>query len=182
MNRINQTAIFGGGCFWCTEATFGELRGVTDVIPGYAGGGVPNPNYELVCGGSTGHAEVIQVTFDPAQISYQSLLEVFFAVHDPTTLNRQGNDVGTQYRSVILYNSEEQKKQAETFIKQLTAEGTFSGRVVTDVKPLEKFYEAESYHHRYFKKNSDQAYCQVVINPKVKKLKKKYAKLLKETV
>ena len=175
----NQTAIFGGGCFWCTEATLSELRGVTDVKPGYAGGSMPNPNYDQVCGGNPGHAEVVQVTFDPTRISYQDLLDVFFAVHDPTSPNQQGNDVGTQYRSVIFYTSDDQKQQAEAFIKKLTDEGAYDGRIVTDVKPLDTFYEAESHHHRYYQKNPNQAYCQVVINPKLKKLKEKYATLLK---
>ena len=178
-NPNNQIAIFGGGCFWCTEATFGELRGVLDVKPGYAGGNLPNPSYEQVCSGNTGHVEVVQVTFDPTRISYQDLLNVFFVVHDPTTPNQQGGDVGTQYRSVIFYTSDDQKQQAEHFINKLTDESAYDGRIVTEVKPLDTFFEAESYHHSYYQKNHDQTYCQIVINPKLEKLKEKYAKLLK---
>ncbi|OGN05095.1 MAG: peptide-methionine (S)-S-oxide reductase [Candidatus Yanofskybacteria bacterium RIFCSPHIGHO2_01_FULL_44_17] len=172
----NETAIFGGGCFWCTEAVFVELRGVISVMPGYAGGTMPGPIYEQVCGGNTGHAEVSKIEFEPSQISYDDLLTVFFATHDPTTLNRQGNDVGTQYRSIILYTSSEQKSQAEAFISELNKEGQ---KVVTELKPLEKFYPAEEYHREYFKKNPDKAYCQLVISPKLEKLREKFNKLLK---
>ncbi|MBI3291112.1 peptide-methionine (S)-S-oxide reductase MsrA [Candidatus Falkowbacteria bacterium] len=174
-----QTIIFGGGCFWCTEATFQKLKGVISAVPGYAGGEAPNPSYEHVCSGNTGHAEVIKIEFNPDEISFKNLLEVFFAVHDPTTLNKQGSDVGAQYRSIILYTSEDQKKQAEEFIKKLSEEGIYQNKIVTELKPLDKFYEAESYHHNYYEKNPDQAYCQAVINPKLKKLKEKYARLLK---
>lgn len=171
----HETAIFGGGCFWCTEAVFERLKGVGEVMPGYAGGTMPNPTYEQVCSGKTGHAEVLRVDFDPEKISYKDLLTVFFATHDPTTLNQQGSDVGTQYRSIILYTSEQQKEAAEKFIDELNVAGE---QVVTELKPLEKFYEAEAYHHHYFQNNPDQAYCRVVINPKLEKLKTKFANLL----
>ncbi len=178
MNENNlETAILGGGCFWCVEAVFEGLTGVISVMPGYAGGDSPigkaHPTYEQVSGGETGHAEVIKVEFDPSRISYKNLLTVFFATHDPTTLNRQGNDVGTQYRSMILYTTEGQKNQAQDFIKELGA------GVVTEVKHLDKFYEAENYHREYYRKNPDQAYCQLVINPKIEKLKKQFSNLLK---
>src|SRR3989344_8121162 len=175
MSSLTEVATLGGGCFWCLEAVFQQVAGVANVASGYAGGSVVNPTYEHVCSGTTGHAEVVQVTFDPTRISYQDLLNVFFAVHDPTTPNRQGGDVGTQYRSVIFYTSDDKKQQAEAFIKKLTGEGAYDNRIVTDVKPLDTFYEAESYHHTYYQKNPDQAYCQTVINPKLKKLKEKYA-------
>jgi peptide-methionine (S)-S-oxide reductase len=174
-----ETAVFGGGCFWCTEAVFSELRGVLSVAPGYAGGTVPNPSYDAVCTGTTGHAEVIRIEFDPGQISFNDLLTVFFATHDPTTLNRQGNDVGTQYRSIVLYTNEAQKRDAEAFIKKLTDSDPKGNPVVTEVKPLEKFYEAEDYHHEYFKNNPQQPYCQVIIEPKVLKLEKEFSALLK---
>jgi peptide-methionine (S)-S-oxide reductase len=174
-----EIAVFGGGCFWCTEAVFSELRGVISVAPGYAGGTVPNPSYDDVCGGKTGHAEVIQIVFNPSQIAFNDLLTVFFATHDPTTLNRQGNDVGTQYRSLVLYTTEKQKQDAEAFIKKLNESDPKGKPVVTEVKPLEKFYEAEDYHHNYFKNNPGQPYCQVIIEPKVQKLEKKFAELLK---
>ncbi|OGN04339.1 MAG: peptide-methionine (S)-S-oxide reductase [Candidatus Yanofskybacteria bacterium RIFCSPHIGHO2_02_FULL_44_12b] len=173
----NQIAVFGGGCFWCTEAVFAQLKGVVSVMPGYAGGSTPNPTYESVCGGKTGHAEVIKIEFDPEIISYEDLLTVFFAVHDPTTLNRQGNDVGTQYRSIILYTDEQQKIQAENVVSELSKEGD---RVVTEIKPLEKFHPAEDYHKDYYAKNPDQAYCRLVINPKLKKLKEKFQDILKK--
>lgn len=181
MNK--EIAVFGGGCFWCTEATFQMLRGVISVMPGYAGGfdkltasGSPiPPTYESVCSGKTGHAEVSKIEFDPEKISYNDLLTVFFAVHDPTTLNRQGNDVGNQYRSIILYTNETQKSEAEKFITKLSEDGM---KVVTEVKPLEQFYEAESYHHNYFQKNPEKAYCQIVINPKLEKVKKRFGELL----
>lgn len=174
-----QTAIFGGGCFWCTEATFSMLKGVTKVVPGYTGGTTPNPNYEQVSTGDTGHAEVIKVDFDESIITYQDLLTVFFAVHDPTTLNRQGHDVGTQYRSIILHTTPEQKIEAEKYIATLEANEFKDSKIVTQVQPLETFYEAEEYHHEYFRKNPGQAYCQIVINPKVQKLKSHLAHLLK---
>lgn len=182
MNSGLEIAVFGGGCFWCTEAVFGELKGVKSVMPGYAGGTSPNPTYESVCGGKTGHAEVIKIEYDPSQISYKDLLTVFFATHDPTAMNRQGADVGTQYRSVILYTTEEQKREAEEFILDLNqpAPDQKAGKpVVTEMKPLDKFFPAENYHREYYQKNQDAPYCQVVINPKLKKLYKRFAKLLK---
>jgi peptide-methionine (S)-S-oxide reductase len=175
----HETAVFGGGCFWCTEAVFDELRGVRSVLSGYAGGSLQNPTYEQVCSGQTGHAEVIRVEFDPAEIAYKDLLTVFFATHDPTTLNRQGNDVGTQYRSTILYTSEQQKRDAEAFIKELNDSHTFGSPVVTTVEPLEAFYPAEDYHQKYYQKNPYQPYCQFAIPPKLHKLNKQFTKLLK---
>lgn len=174
-----QTAVFGGGCFWCTEAVFQKLKGVEKVTSGYAGGDMSNPDYEHVSMGNTGHAEVIEVQFDSNIISYEILLNVFFSVHDPTTMNKQGNDVGEQYRSVILYTNEEQKQQAEGFIKKLSDEHHFDNPIVTEIKPLGKFYPAEQYHQNYFESNPNQPYCQVVINPKVKKFKEKFAEYLK---
>jgi len=173
-----QTAVFGGGCFWCTEAAFQNLKGVTSAVPGYAGGPGKAPTYEQVCTGATGHAEVVQVTFDPKIISYENLLGVFFTVHDPTTLNRQGNDIGSQYRSIILTTDEQQKKEALEFIDNLNKD--FGGKTVTEVVPLTAFYEAEEYHHNYFKKNSSAAYCQAIISPKITKMHKKFAHLLTE--
>lgn len=175
----NEAAVFGGGCFWCTEAVFDELRGVVSVIPGYAGGSTKNPSYEEVCGGLTGHAEVIKIEFDPSQIWFKDLLTVFFATHDPTTLNRQGNDTGTQYRSTVLYADEEQKRQAEAFIKELNDSKTFNKAVVTTVEPLGDFYEAEKYHQKYYANNPYQPYCQFTIPPKLQKLHKQFTKLLK---
>jgi peptide-methionine (S)-S-oxide reductase len=175
MEQNTEAAIFGGGCFWCTEAVFDELRGVVSVMPGYAGGSAKNPTYEEVCGGSTGHAEVIRIEFDPSKISYRDLLTVFFATHDPTTPNRQGNDVGTQYRSIVLHTNEEQKQEAEKFIQELKA----SAPVVTEMKPLGEFYEAEDYHRKYFAKNPYQPYCQFMIPPKLQKLHKQFTELLK---
>jgi peptide-methionine (S)-S-oxide reductase len=171
-----QTIVFGGGCFWCTEAAFQNLKGVNRVMPGYAGGQVAEPTYEQVCSGRTGHAEVVRVEFDPAVIAYNDLLKVFFTVHDPTTRDRQGNDIGSQYRSVILYTDEEQKREAEKFIAEINPE--FDNRIVTQVAPLTDFYEAEEYHHNYFKKNPNAGYCQAIISPKVAKLRKEFAGLL----
>ena len=179
-NLLKQVAVFGNGCFWCTEAIFQKLRGVISVKPGYSGGSKPNPSYVEVCNGNTGHAEVIKIEYDPAEIEYKVLLEVFFSTHDPTTLNRQGNDVGEQYRSVIFYASDDQKTEAEKFIGQLTSENVYSSPIVTQLKPLDKFYEAEDYHHNYFERNKDKPYCQVIINPKLQKFKQHYAKLMKE--
>ncbi len=173
-----EIAVFGGGCFWCTEAVFQMLRGVIAVAPGYAGGTIANPTYEQVCTGRTGHAEVIRIEYDPKQISFTELLTVFFATHDPTTLNRQGNDVGTQYRSAIFYTSDEQKHEAEKFINSLKDQP--GDPVVTEVVPLDTFYEAEDYHHNYYVKNGGEGYCQVIISPKVQKVKEKFAQLLKE--
>src|SRR5438105_120988 len=158
-----DTAVLGGGCFWCLEAVYNELRGVSRVISGYAGGSVPNPSYEQVCSGRTGHAEVVQVTFDPSVISYRDLLEVFFTIHDPTTLNRQGADIGTQYRSTILYQSPEQEETARGVIAETNASGLWHGPIVTQVEQLERFYPAEGYHQNYFEMNPYQPYCQIVI-------------------
>jgi peptide-methionine (S)-S-oxide reductase len=174
-----ERATLGGGCFWCTEAVFREVQGVVDVIPGYAGGPAENPSYEDVCTGDTGHAEVVQVTFDPAVLPYKDVLEVFFATHDPTTKNRQGGDVGTQYRSIVLYTSPAQRATAEAVIAEVNGELKWGHRVVTEVVPLEKFYPAEEYHHDYFRKNPDRGYCQLVISPKMKKFRKSYAERLK---
>jgi len=177
--RNTEAAIFGGGCFWCTEAVFDELSGVLSVMPGYAGGSVKNPTYEQVCGGGTGHAEVIRIEFDPSEIGFKDLLTVFFATHDPTTLNRQGNDVGTQYRSAILYANDEQKRAAEEFIKELNDTKAFGRPVVTTLEPLGEFYEAEDYHQKYYARNPYQPYCQFIIPPKLQKLHKQFADLLK---
>ena len=174
-----EKAVFGGGCFWCTEAVFKELRGVSLVKPGYAGGTVINPTYMQVVSGKTGHAEVIYLEFDTQKISYRDLLTVFFASHDPTTVNRQGNDIGEQYRSVIFFTTEFQKAEAERFIQNLNASSSKGETIVTDIKPLDKFYEAEGYHHDYYKNNKDMPYCQVVINPKLDKVQKEFANLLK---
>lgn len=171
-------AIFGGGCFWCTEAVFHMLKGVTSLESGYTGGTVPNPTYEQVCEGTTGHAEAVRITFDPALISYESLLSVFFATHDPTTLNRQGNDVGTQYRSSIFATTEEQKHQAERYIAGLNASAAEGDPIVTTVEMLKEFYPAESYHQRYFERNGGALYCSLIIAPKVKKAQEQFAELL----
>jgi peptide-methionine (S)-S-oxide reductase len=181
MENINnkEVAVFGGGCFWCTEAVFEDLRGVTSVMPGYTGGTVKNPTYEQVSDGNTGHAEATRVEFDPAQIKYHDLLTVFFATHDPTTLNRQGNDVGTQYRSAIFYSTPEQKAEAEKFIADLTASDPSGKPIVTEVVPLGEFYNAEDYHQQYYKKNPGAGYCQVIIEPKVQKMQAKFSELLK---
>ncbi len=179
MEEPIQTAVFGGGCFWCTEAVFLRLKGVITVTSGYAGGSSEHPTYESVSMGNTGHAEAIQIEFDPAQISYQDLLDVFFHTHDPTTLNRQGNDSGTQYRSVILYQNEDQKQAAENSIARLTAEHAFDQPIVTEVKALDKFYSAEAYHQQYYDNNQYQPYCQIVISPKLQKFEEKFKHLLK---
>lgn len=174
-----EVATLGGGCFWCLEPIFDDLRGVVSVESGYAGGTVANPSYEQVCSGRTGHAEVVQVTFDPSQISYADILRVFFSIHDPTTLNRQGADVGTQYRSIILYHSPEQKETAEAVIHELGEKGIWSDPIITQIEPIEQFYEAESYHQEYFANNSRQPYCNIVIAPKVAKFRKQYQEMLK---
>ena len=168
-------ATFGNGCFWCTEAIFQQLKGVETVLPGYTGGTVKNPSYKEVCTGTTGHAEAIQITYDPAVISYRELLDVFFYTPDPTTLNRQGADVGTQYRSAIFFHNEEQKKDAETIIAQLTAEGVYPDPIVTEISAIGVFYQAEDYHRNYYNNNKNQGYCRAVINPKLDKFMKKYA-------
>lgn len=175
-----ETLVFGGGCFWCVEAVFKRLRGVESVVSGYAGGAMDNPSYYAVSGGNTGHAEVIQITFDSDTIQLEDLLAVFFSSHDPTTLNRQGNDIGTQYRSAIYYTTPEQKEAAHQFIQNLEEEKTFSGKIVTEIQPLGKFFPAEEYHQNYYDQNREQPYCQFVIDPKVAKLRKQFAHLLKE--
>lgn len=169
----------GGGCFWCVEPVFRELRGVRSVVSGYAGGTVPDPTYEQVCRGDTGHAEVVRIEFDPGELSYRDLLDVFLAVHDPTTPNRQGADVGTQYRSVIFYHDAEQKRVAEEAISQLEAEGVWDASIVTEVTEAPEFYPAESYHQEYYRRNPGQPYCQVVIAPKVAKFRKRFAERLR---
>jgi peptide-methionine (S)-S-oxide reductase len=187
MESLNskEIAVFGGGCFWCTEAIFKKLRGVHSVLPGYSGGTTENPTYEEVSGGRTRHAEVIRIEFNPAEISFETLLTVFFATHDSTTMNRQGNDVGTQYRSAIFYTDEEQKTAAEKFIQNLNDSDSNSppaqaGKpIVTEVTPFDAFYEAEDYHKNYFAAHSDAPYCQLVINPKLEKVQMEFAELLK---
>lgn len=174
-----ELATVGGGCFWCTEAVLSELRGVVKVESGYSGGSVPNPTYGQVCDGDTGHAEVVRVTFDPSIISYKQLLEVFFTTHDPTTLNRQGADVGTQYRSVIFYHDQGQKETAEEVIREFIASGIWDRPLVTELSPVQPFFKAEEYHQEYYARNPRQGYCTFVIAPKVAKFRKKYAHLLK---
>jgi len=173
-----SVAVFGGGCFWCTEAVFKKLKGVSKVLPGYAGGSTENPTYKEVSSGTTGHAEVISIAFDKLVVSYKTLLTIFFASHDSTTPNRQGADVGTQYRSVIFYTNEDQKKEAEDFIAKLNAEEG-GETIVTEVVPLTKFFEAEDYHHDYYEQNKGAPYCQLVINPKLEKVQAEFAGLLK---
>jgi peptide-methionine (S)-S-oxide reductase len=175
----NETVVFGGGCFWCTEAVFQKLKGVISVTSGYAGGNIDNPNYYEVSAGKTQHAEVIKVVFDPKIISFNDLLAVFFAVHNPTSMNRQGNDVGTQYRSVIMYTSEVQKKEAEEAIKKINDSNEFESPVVTEVVPFQKFFTAEEYHQNYYQKNEGEPYCAYVIAPKLKHLQEKFKNLLK---
>jgi len=179
MSQTKEIATLGGGCFWCTEAVFTELRGVEKVESGYAGGTVPNPTYEQVCSDRTGHAEVVQVTFNPEVISYEELLKIFFTVHDPTTLNRQGADSGTQYRSVIFYHSDEQKSIAQQVVSEVTAAKLWKAPIVTQIEPFKVFYKAEAYHLEYFKNNPRQPYCQMVIAPKVRKFREHYMEKLK---
>jgi len=174
-----EVATLAGGCFWCLEAVFDELEGVEDVVSGYSGGTVPNPRYKHVCTGDTGHAEVVQVAFNPDVISYGDLLKVFFAIHDPTTMNRQGADVGTQYRSAIFTHNEAQEKAAEEVIVALNAAGIWDDPIVTEVVPLEAFYPAEDYHQEYFRRNPNQGYCRMVIAPKVAKFRKEHLERLK---
>lgn len=169
-----EVATLGGGCFWCLEAVYSELQGVEQVVSGYAGGHVRNPTYREVCSGATGHAEVVQITFNPSVISYRDLLRIFFTIHDPTTLNRQGADVGTQYRSIILYHNETQKQTALEVMEEVAQQGLWPNRIVTELKPFDAFYPAEEYHQRYFARNPLQPYCQVVIAPKVAKFRKQY--------
>ena len=175
-----ETATLGGGCFWCTEAIFTQLKGVESVDSGYSGGKVPNPSYEQVCTGETGHAEVVQVKFDPKVISYMDILRIFFSAHDPTTLNRQGADEGTQYRSVIFYHDDGQKKAAQEAIEEVNKSGIWGRNAVTEIVPYEAFYKAEEYHRNYFELNPRQPYCQVVIAPKVAKFRKHYFDRLKK--
>ena len=174
-----EITTLGGGCFWCLEAVYDQLKGIEDVVSGYSGGRVSHPSYELVCTGTTGHAEVVQLTFDPDVVSFRDILQVFFTIHDPTTPNRQGADVGTQYRSTILYTSEEQKREAEAIVKEFNDSMAFGKPVVTTVEPLVHFYEAEGYHRKYYARNSYQPYCQITIPPKLNKLHKQFAGLLK---
>ena len=180
MNTNLQTATLAGGCFWCLEAVYDEIKGVHSVESGYAGGHMDNPTYRAVCNGDTGHAEVIQVHFDPNVVSYRDLLNVFFAIHDPTTLNRQGADVGTQYRSAIFYHDDEQKRIAEELIKELNTQEIWDRPIVTQVEKLEKFYMAEDYHQEYFARNPYQPYCMAVVAPKVSKFRKHFLELLKK--
>ena len=180
MGNNIQTATLAGGCFWCLEAVFDDLKGVESVESGYSGGHASNPTYAQVCDGDTGHAEAVRVTFDPAVMSFADLLKVFFTIHDPTTLNRQGNDVGTQYRSAIFYHDDEQKKIAEEVVREIGAAKIWDDPIVTEVTPFEKFYIAEDYHQEYFKKNPFQGYCRVVIAPKVAKFRKQFVDRLKK--
>jgi peptide-methionine (S)-S-oxide reductase len=179
--QSDRTAVatLAGGCFWCLEAVYDRLEGVISVESGYMGGHTPNPTYKTVCDGDTGHAEVVRITYDPAVIPYRALLEVFFSIHDPTTLNRQGNDVGTQYRSAIFYHSPEQKAEAERMIRQLAEQKAFPDPIVTEVVPATEFYMAEGYHQEYFENNPNQPYCQFVVAPKVAKFRQKWASRLK---
>ena len=174
-----QVATLAGGCFWCLEAVFEQLRGVGEITSGYSGGHTPNPTYQAVCTGATGHAEVVQVEFDSDEISYRDLLGVFFTLHDPTTLDRQGGDVGTQYRSAIFYHDEEQRRTAEDLVKELEAEHVFDDPIVTKIEPLVAFYPAEEYHREYYRRNPNQPYCRAVIAPKVAKLRTKFLQRLK---
>jgi len=179
MDNNLSVATFGNGCFWCTEAIFQQLKGVEKVMPGYTGGSVKNPSYKEVCTGSTGHAEAIQISYDASVISFRELLDVFFYTHDPTTLNRQGGDVGTQYRSAIFYHDESQKKDAEVIIAQLEAEQVYDDKIVTEITAFDIFYEAEDYHQNYYINNKNQGYCRAVINPKLDKFVKKYSSKIK---
>lgn len=178
-NNNLETATLGAGCFWCVEAVFDDLKGVEDVVSGYSGGHTENPTYREVCSETTGHAEVTQITFDPEVISFADILRVFFAVHDPTTLNRQGNDIGTSYRSAIFYHSDEQKKTAEEVIKEVTEAGIYDKPIVTEVTKFDKFYPAEDYHQEYFANNPSQPYCAAVVAPKVAKFRKQFVSRLK---
>jgi len=179
-NKINlKTTTLGGGCFWCIEAVFSELKGIQLAESGYSGGKIDNPTYEQVCSGSTGHAEVVQIKFNPEIISFKEILEIFFTVHNPTTLNRQGNDVGSQYRSVIFYHSEEQREIAQEIITELNGSKKWSNTIITELTSFDKFYKAKEYHQNYFKLNSSQPYCKVVIEPKVNKFRKLYFNQLK---
>ncbi|MBK8069859.1 MAG: peptide-methionine (S)-S-oxide reductase MsrA [Rhodanobacteraceae bacterium] len=174
-----ESLVLGGGCFWCLEAVYDQVRGVESAVSGYAGGEVPNPSYKQVTGGRTGHAEVVEITFDPSVVSRDTLLDVYFTIHDPTTLNRQGNDVGPQYRSIAFYANEAQKTAIEEAIARTAASGEWRGSIVTEVQPLKAFYAAEDYHQEYFELNGEQPYCSLVIAPKVAKFKKRFAAILK---
>ncbi len=180
MNSSGETVTLGGGCFWCTEAVFARLKGITSAFPGYSGGHVENPTYEQVSTGTTGHTEVVQIDYDPKIITFRQILEIFFATHDPTTLNYQGADVGTQYRSVIFYHTEEQRMEAEAYIKELTEKKSYSSQIVTRLEPFKAFYPAEEYHLQYYEKNQNLPYSRFVIAPKIEKLKKKFGDKLKE--
>lgn len=177
--KVFETATLGGGCFWCTEAVYLRMKGVEKVEPGYSGGHVKNPSYKEVCNETTGHAEVVQITFDPEVVTFTDILEVFFTVHDPTTLNRQGNDVGTQYRSAIFYHSEKQKEISEKIIQELEKEKVFKNKIVTEITSFTNFYVAEDYHLNYFARNKNQPYCQFVVAPKVEKFQKVFKNKLK---
>ena len=179
IHNMKEITTLGGGCFWCLEAVYDQLQGVVDVVSGYAGGSRPHPTYQQVCTGSTGHAEVVQITFDPELVTFQEILEVFFTIHDPTTLNRQGADIGTQYRSVIFYHSEQQKQTALQVMQDLQKEGLWESPIVTEVIPAQVFYPAEDYHQNYFANNPYQGYCRAVVAPKVAKFRKKYMDKLK---
>lgn len=181
-SKDTQVATLGGGCFWCLEPLYADLQGVKDVVVGYSGGSVPDPSYEQVCTGRTGHAEVVQVTFDPETVSFREILEVFFAIHDPTTPNRQGADVGPQYRSAIFYHDDDQRRVAEEVIQELEEEDIWGKPIVTEVSPIKEFYEAEEYHQEYYQKNPNQGYCRVVIAPKVSKFRQKYQSKLKSNL
>lgn len=180
MSQNLEVATLGGGCFWCLEAVYDELKGVVDVVSGYSGGHLVNPSYEEVCGRQTGHAEVVQIAFDPSMISYREILEIFFTIHDPTTLNRQGNDLGPQYRSVIFYHSPEQKAVAEEVMQTIAQARVWGNPIVTGLAAFDRFYPAEDYHQEYFKHNPDQPYCGLVVGPKVAKFRKQYFGRLKK--
>ncbi|OGF83354.1 peptide-methionine (S)-S-oxide reductase [Candidatus Giovannonibacteria bacterium RIFCSPLOWO2_01_FULL_46_13] len=180
MDTQKEIAVFGGGCFWCTEAVFQMLKGINKVLPGYSGGSIENPTYEQVSSGKTGHAEVIYIEYDPAQISYRNLLAVFFGSHDPTTKNRQGSDVGPQYRSVIFHTTPGQKSEAEKIIKEINGSDSAGAPVVTEIEPFTKFYEAEDYHKNFYERNRGYPYCEVIINPKLEKVQHEFAELLKK--
>jgi len=179
MNR-KGIAVFGGGCFWCTEAVFKMLKGVYSILPGYSGGNIENPTYEQVSNGNTGHVEVIHIEYNPEEVSYRTLLTVFFGSHNPTTINRQGNDIGTQYRSVIFYTDKEQKEEAENIIREINNSNKDGKSIITNVEPFSHFYEAEDYHKNYFENNQGNPYCEIIINSKLEKVQKEYANLLKD--
>lgn len=178
-NKNLETATLAAGCFWCVEAVFDDLKGVEEVVSGYSGGHKANPTYQEVCSETTGHAEVVQIRFDPEAISFKEILQVFFSVHDPTTLNRQGNDIGSSYRSAIFYHSDEQRRIAEEVIKEVEAENVYDNPIVTEVAPFDKFYQAENYHQEYFANNPNQPYCAAIVAPKVAKFRKKFVDRLK---